>query len=73
MFTECYKFNSDVSKWDVSNGENFEYMFFNCKSFNANLSNWYISQYADYEGFTEGSLLAKYPKRLPARIRGDED
>jgi hypothetical protein len=48
-------------------------MFFNCKSFNANLSNWYISQYADYEGFTEGSLLAKYPKRLPARIRGDED
>ena len=33
----------DISKWDVSNGEDFSYMFFNCETFNSDLSKWDVS------------------------------
>ena len=35
--------NIDVSKWNVSNVENMEYMFYNYKKFNCDLSNWDVS------------------------------
>ncbi|WP_141080657.1 BspA family leucine-rich repeat surface protein, partial [Campylobacter jejuni] len=35
-------FNSDLSKWDVSNVENMSSMFEGCKNFNGDLSKWGI-------------------------------
>jgi surface protein len=43
MFKNCYKFNSDLSKWNVSSGLYFSAMFYDCKKFNADLSNWDVS------------------------------
>lgn len=41
MFAVCPKFEGKgLSKWDVSNIEQFEYMFANCKAFKEDLSNW---------------------------------
>lgn len=33
-------FNCDISRWDVSHIENFDYLFLNARSFNSNLSGW---------------------------------
>jgi len=44
LFAEEYnleKFDGDISKWDVSNVENMESMFYNSK-FNGDISNWYV-------------------------------
>jgi surface protein len=71
MFSNCDIFNSDLSKWDVSNGEEFDGMFFNCKSFNADLSEWNTSKAVRWKGFARGSLLEKYPERIPIRFRRD--
>ena len=35
--------NPDISKWDVSNVENMEYMFIHCIKFNSDISNWDVS------------------------------
>lgn len=35
--------NVDVSKWDVSNCQDFSFLFFDCTNFNCDLSNWDIS------------------------------
>jgi surface protein len=43
MFFRCEKFNSDLSNWDVSNGENFRKVFCKCLNFNSNLSRWNVS------------------------------
>jgi surface protein len=40
MFCNCEKFNSDLSKWDVSSGVKFNCMFSDCKEFNSDLSKW---------------------------------
>jgi len=34
----------DISRWDVSNSENFEWMFYSCSNFNCDLSNWNVSK-----------------------------
>ena len=36
------RFNGDISKWDVSNVKNMEYMFYN-SDFNGDISNWDVS------------------------------
>ena len=36
-------FNGDISKWDVSNVTDMNYIFTNCKSFNQDISNWDVS------------------------------
>jgi surface protein len=71
MFFDCYKFNSDLSNWDVSNGENFERMFYGCESFDADLSRWNTTRARYWLEFAKGSLLAKYPERIPERFRDD--
>ena len=43
MFTDCEKFNQDISKWDVSNVTDMRYMFFWCDAFNQDISNWDVS------------------------------
>ena len=36
-------FNGDISKWDVSNVTNMEYMFYWCENFNQDISSWDVS------------------------------
>ena len=44
IVNNIYKINFDVSKWDVSNVTNMEFMFLNCKSFEGKcLENWNVS------------------------------
>ena len=40
-------FNGDISKWDVSNVENMEFMFHYCKNFNCDISKWDVSNVKD--------------------------
>jgi surface protein len=71
MFHDCYKFNSDLSKWDVSNGQKFEWMFYNCKLFDADLSRWNVERAKSWVSFAKDSLLANYPERIPEKFRSD--
>ena len=41
--------NIDVSKWNVSNVENMEYIFYNYKKFDCDLSNWDVSKVKNME------------------------
>lgn len=36
-------FNGDISKWNVSKGVTFSYMFYRCKKFNCDISDWDMS------------------------------
>lgn len=40
---EVTEFNQDISNWDVSNGTNFEGMFYYTKKFNQDISGWDVS------------------------------
>ncbi|SDZ82870.1 Por secretion system C-terminal sorting domain-containing protein [Arachidicoccus rhizosphaerae] len=40
MFLNCYSFNGDLDKWDVSNVRETANMFQNATSFNGNISTW---------------------------------
>ena len=40
MFYNCPKFNSDLSRWNVSNVMNMSNMFDGCTRFNCDLSGW---------------------------------
>jgi len=71
MFSNCYKFNADLSEWDVSSGKYFQYMFYGCKSFDADLSKWNILKAETYDDFATNSLLEKYPNRIPERFKSD--
>ena len=39
--------NIDISKWNVSNVTDMNYMFYNCKNFNCDLSEWDVSKVND--------------------------
>jgi surface protein len=67
----CDIFNSNLSNWDVSNGISFSSMFYNCKSFNADLSKWNPKKAIYWVGFAMGSLLEKYPERIPEKFKSD--
>jgi surface protein len=69
MFYGCRNFNSDLSKWDVSNGKQFDKMFRYCSSFDADLSEWDVSKATSWDEFCVDSLLEKYPERIPERFR----
>ena len=43
MFVCCEKFNSNLSKWNVSSVVDMRGMFYNCENFNSDLSNWNVS------------------------------
>ncbi len=40
MFSDAYKFNGDISKWDTSDVTNMSSMLHGANSFNGDLSNW---------------------------------
>ena len=40
MFANCKKFNSDLSKWDVSKVEYMQDMFYGCTSKSFRIPNW---------------------------------
>jgi len=44
----------DVSKWDVSNGKIFEYMFNKCYNFNCDLSRWNVSSGINFKFMFSG-------------------
>ena len=44
MFYNCYNFNCDLSKWNVSKGKDFTKMFAYCTNFNSDLSQWDVSE-----------------------------
>ena len=48
------KYNYNVSKWDVSNVKNMEYMFSGCKNFNSDLSRWNVFKMKKMEGMFYG-------------------
>jgi surface protein len=54
----CYKddlgkkykdLNPDISKWDVSNAENMQYMFYGNENFNKDISGWDVSKVENME------------------------
>lgn len=47
MFSGSYKFNQDLSGWDVSRVTNMSSMFYQAKTFNGNISNWDMSNVTD--------------------------
>ena len=59
MFYSCEKFNSDLSRWDVSNVENMCCMFQNCKSFNSDLGEWDVSKVDDMQYMFDGCISMK--------------
>jgi surface protein len=71
MLGNCLRFNSDLSKWVVSNGEDFSGMFLNTESFNSDLSKWNVKNAKKWDRFAKGSLLEKYPERIPDKFRSD--
>ena len=45
LFSYCNKkFNGDISKWDVSKVQIFDWMFYQCKKFTGDLSNWNVTK-----------------------------
>jgi hypothetical protein len=50
-------FNQDISKWDVSNGSNFNEMFAGSSSFNYNLNGWDVSSAISWSNFNNSSFL----------------
>jgi len=54
MFAYANNFNQDVSKWNVSNVTNMDYMFFNASSFsNHDLSGWDVSKVESHNTFCD--------------------
>ena len=40
IYEEDFKFNDDISKWDVSNVTDMSHMFIHANCFNQNINNW---------------------------------
>lgn len=57
MFSQCHKFNSDISGWDMSNVVNAGYMFSACSIFNQNLANWNVANITNMAGMFYGTSV----------------
>ena len=55
MFYGATSFNSDISRWDVSNVTNMAQMFTNASSFNSVLSGWDVSNVTDMNFMFSGA------------------
>ena len=62
MFNNCKKFNSDLSKWNVSKVKNMALMFDGCINFNSDLSKWDVSNVKDIGHMFDGCENLKIPK-----------
>lgn len=49
MFYSCFKFKSNLSKWNTRNFKYAREMFCGCSKFNCNLSNWNTSNLVDFK------------------------
>ena len=63
IFHNCNQFNSDLSKWNVSNVNDMQGLFKGCVSFNSDLSGWNVTITSSRtsltrNGFADGSPLA---------------
>ena len=47
---EFVNFNGDISKWDVSNVYNMEYIFHGCENFNGDISEWDVHNVVNFCG-----------------------
>ena len=60
MFSYCENFDSDLSKWNVSNVTNTTDMFNYCRKFKGKgLEKWDISNSTDINGMFNGCILLK--------------
>ncbi len=71
FFLGCKNFNQDVSMWDVSNVENFDFMFENTKKFKQNLTNWNVLNAKYWDDVFKGSLMEKHTELMPEKFRED--
>ena len=57
LSNDYWKFNGNVSNWDVSNVKDMSYMFswwYPCKRFNCDISGWDVSNVENMEGMFDG-------------------
>lgn len=69
ILSNCYTFNGDVSTWDVSNIEYFDYSFQYTKKLKQNLSHWDVSNAQSWINVFRGSLMKRYPELKPEKFR----
>jgi len=55
MFSGCYKFNSNLSDWDVSEVIDMSHMFNSAENFNQDIGNWNVSQVKNMGGMFYGA------------------
>ncbi len=56
MFTGTYRFNGDLSSWDVSGVANTAFMFFDAFSFDQDISSWDVSSATNMTDMFNGAL-----------------
>jgi surface protein len=62
MFLLCEKFNSDLSKWNVSKVTDMYKMFDGCKKFDSDLNSWDVGNVTDmHDMFWECNSLKNKP------------
>lgn len=69
FFMDAWKFNQDISMWDVSNIEYFDSMFENTYNFKQDISKWNDSKAKYWENVFRNSKISKYPELQPKRLR----
>lgn len=57
MFASSYKFNGDVSTWDMSNNRDYTGMFKNCVSFSQDLAAWNVRNAESFRDMFSGAGL----------------
>ena len=61
MFSGCEEFDSDLSKWDVSNVEMMTGTFYKCIKFNCDLSKWNVIKVRNIRYIFDKSGISKKP------------
>lgn len=61
MFSDCSKFNGDISGWNTSAVIDMDHMFRGCAAFNCDISNWDVSKNTDTSGMFMGCTVFNQP------------